>query len=394
MEVIWTINTLSIVLLALMLALMLISIIWGQRPYRKAACFPNPHPYACDESKIVKVSIVVYAQCDEEMLMNTLEQINNQDYADYETIVVCDASQDYAEMIREKVASTYSNMYVTFIQPGSHNLSRRKLAITIGVKAAKGEVVVTIPANARIPSERWLTEMMIPFTGEQGRHIDVSLGLSKMDFAEMKGLKKWYRQFDSVLTNALWIGYAAEGKPYRGDGYNLAFRRALFFEHKGYAKTINLHNGDDDLFINEISTSANTKVTVSADTILTTVWGESANRVWSIRKERYSFTARWLPKMPFAQSTINMSLQWMIAIVAGVVIITGYNTLIPALCAILLLLIYWGEEIWMYRRLATRFGVTRLWWGVVPFWMWRPIGDMLFRYEHMGSRKKNFTWQR
>lgn len=384
----------SYILLAVAVLAVAAAYFYGLRAYSRAARFSCPELPDNDPDSCPKASVIVYSQSDEDILEATVAAIMEQDYPDFEVVVVCDASASQAETISDKLTALYDNIHVTFVQPGSHNLSRRKLANTIGIKAAKGEVVVTTVANISIPSERWLRGLLAPFCGESGRHVDVSLGLSRIDFDEMRGPWKWYRQFDSVLTNALWVGYAAAGKPYRGDGYNLAFRRSVFFAHKGYAKTINLHNGDDDLFIDEISTGANTRVVVDGDSILTTEWGDSANRVWSIRKARYSFTARWLPKAPFVRSNVMMGLQWLVpaSLVAGALL--GLPSIWPAVAAVCVLLFFWGMEIFHYRRVAARFGAVRLWWGVVPFWFWRPVGDFFFRYDHRSSRKKNFTWQR
>lgn len=384
----------SYALLAAAVAAVLVARFYGMRPYIRAARFVNPELPGCD-ARCPKASVIVYARGgDEDVVMSAVREIKRQDYPDFEVIVVCDASMAQAHSISEGLAGEYPDVYVTFVQPGSHNLSRRKLATTIGVKAAKGEVIVTTVANIVIPSDRWLTCLMAPFCGEEGRHVDVSLGLSRMDFDELRGPFRWYRQFDSVLSNALWAGYAAGGHPYRGDGYNLAFRRSVFFEHKGYAKTINLHYGDDDLFVSEIADGSNARVVLGADSVLITRWGESANRVWSIRKARYLFTSRWLVRAPFIRSCVMKWLQWAVPLCAAGAAFTGLPGLMPSALASVVLLYFWGMEIYHYRRLASRMQAVRLWWGVVPFWFWKPLGDLIFRIDHHGSRIKNFTWQR
>lgn len=370
--------------------------VYALRPYIRAARFVSPS--TDDDTEAVqsfpKVSVIVYSQSDDDTLAETVQAISRQDYPDFEVVVVCDAADEHAEFLSEKFKALHDNVYVTFIQPGSHNLSRRKLAFTIGIKAAKGDVVITTAANIEVPSDSWISSMIAPFCGMSGYHNDVSLGLSMLDFSDMRGPFKWYRQFDDVMSNALWVGYAAAGMPYRGDGFNLAFRRSVFFEHKGYARSINLHYGDDDLFVHEISNGANTKVTVTPENLLHTQWGTSANRVWSMRKEAYSFTSRWLPKSPFVCSAILTLLQWIVPALAVGAALTGLPSLYPVICAVVVLLFFWGMEIFHYRRLAARFGAVRLWWAVVPFLLWRPIANMAFSYDHRGSRKKNFTWQR
>ncbi|MDE6836391.1 MAG: glycosyltransferase family 2 protein, partial [Muribaculaceae bacterium] len=86
------------------------------------------------EKKYPKVSVVVYSTVNEEVLTEFLRQITSQDYPDFEVIVVCDATQETSSMLSEKFAAIFPNVYITFIPPGSHNLSRRKLAISLGVK--------------------------------------------------------------------------------------------------------------------------------------------------------------------------------------------------------------------------------------------------------------------
>lgn len=383
------------ILLAVQVILIAAGRLYGLRPYMRAASFENPAASEDDAGTTApKVSVIVYCQNDDDVLDATLQRLFAQDYPDFEVVVVLDSNLEHADLLEERYRDVYDNLYFTFVQPGSHNLSRRKLANTIGIKAAKGEVVLTTVANISIPSDRWLSEIMAPFAGREGRDIDVVLGVSRMDLNEMTGPRKWFRQFDDVLTNGLWIGYAASGRPYRGDGYNLAFRRSVFFDHKGYSKTIYLHNGDDDLFINEIAHGGNTRVVVSDDNIVTTGWGDSANRVWTLLKERYSFTARWLPRTPFFHSGLMSALQWAVPCIAIAVALTGLPSLVPLIAASLLTFIFWGVEIYHYRSLARRLGAVRLWWTVVPFWLVRPVANFIFNHEHRANRKKNYTWQR
>lgn len=377
----------------LCLIFVIVAVVYGLRPYFSAGKHVGLLPEE-SSSGDPKVSVIVCSQSDEDVLEATLTALSTQDYPNYEVIVVCDGSAEYAAMLTERFGALYPDTYFTFVQPGSHNVSRRKLAITLGVKAAKGEVIVTTLSNISIPSDQWLSQLVSPFRGEAGRHCDVSLGLSKMDFAELRGGGKWFRQFDSLLINALWVGYAMDGHPYRGDGFNLVFRKSVFFEHKGYSRTINLHYGDDDLFINEIANAGNTKVVISPDNILTTLWGSSANRIWGIMKERYAFNVRWLPKAPFFNLGLLCALQWLVPATAVAALLCGGFTLIHTVIPALLVLLFWGIEIFCYRKVASKFGMVRLWWAVVPFWLWYPVYNFIFSCRHRQDRKKNFTWQR
>lgn len=382
----------SIILLCVGAVAIIVAATYGMHPFYKAL-MASRREIPESDGPYPKASVIVYAECDEETLERTVEKIMAEDYPDFEVIVVYEMAADYAKMLNERLQKKYDNIYVTFIPPGSHNVSRRKLAITSGVKAANGEIIVTTCGNIELPEEhRWLRTLLRPFCGREGHYADISLGLSKINFADLKGPGRWYRQFDDVVNAMQWIGYCEMHRPYRGDGFNLAFRRRLFFEHKGYAKSINVHNGDDDLFINEISTDTNSRTAVSRQSIVTTLWPDYGNTEWSNRKEGYNFTARWLPGAPFIRLRVFKLLQWVIAGCMIAAIVTALPDLLGLIIGLPLLCLYWGGLIYLYRAFAGRIGVVKLWWAVVPFLLWQPIGDVCFRLVHWQSAKKNFTW--
>jgi hypothetical protein len=81
------------------------------------------------------------------------------------------------------------------------------------------------------------------------------------------------------------------GMPYMGVGRNLAYRKKLFFNKNVFIKNVNLMSGDDDLFINEVATSRNTKVQLSKDSFMLSepkkAWDE-----WFHQKRRHLTTGK------------------------------------------------------------------------------------------------------
>lgn len=354
-------------------------------------------------SKTPKVSVVVYANTDEQTLSDYLESIAGQDYPDYEVIVVCDATQETSGMLYERYHNQYGNVYVTFIPPGSHNLSRRKLALTLGIKAATGDIVITTAANALIPGNSWITQMTAPFIN--GRDIDTVIGYSHPEYSELTGAGKYYRRFISLLTDSQWIGYALGGNPYRGDGFNLAFRRQSFFSHKGYSKTIHLHPGDDDLFVKELVEQGNSATVINAASILTMRWGESARRMWTQRKEQYDFTRRWLSRTPFLLAGAASVSQWIVLICSLLAILTAVcrlmvgianpaDNIIALSIATCSLLAFWTLETIVLRQAAKKLGGIPPMFAVPVLWLAKPICNLVFAIRHRKSKRKNYTWQR
>lgn len=356
-----------------------------------------------------RVSVLVHATNSAEAVLDYLEQLERQTYTIHETILIYEDTAEAAHHLNEMVTARYPNVRLTFMPLTSRNISRRKMSLTLGMKAASADIVLTTASNCVIPSDTWLEEMMAPFANEE---TDIVLGYSSMDFDELTGIGRWYRQFDSVITAATWINAALAKHPYRGDGYNLAFRKKLFFDHKGYANSVFLHYGDDDLFINEIANKGNTEVVLTPSSRLTTKWGRSANRIWTDRKEHYAFTQRWLPKIPFLRNALNSWMNWLVllcgagaitlsilAFIDGTGIITLGSSLeslfpVAGVIALAAMIVYWNLETVAYRRTAATLGATKLWVTVVPFMLWRPIGNLIFRIRHRSHSYTNYTWQR
>lgn len=88
-----------------------------------------------------------------------------------------------------------------------------------------------------------------------------------------------------------YLGLALAGKPYMGIGRNLAYRKELFYQQKGFSAHLNLQRGDDDLFINHVATSENTRVETDADATMR-MQPLTRSKDWREEKISYASTAR------------------------------------------------------------------------------------------------------
>ena len=120
--------------------------------YRAILCAGTGKSVGCqteevENEELPSATVVLFSKVDDERLADTLRQIYAQDYPRFSVVVVCDTTFEHKEDIAERFRTEFPGIHVTFIPSESHNLSRRKLANTIGVKAADGEVLVTTVAN-------------------------------------------------------------------------------------------------------------------------------------------------------------------------------------------------------------------------------------------------------
>lgn len=231
------------------------------------------------------VSVIICAREESENLHRNLVAVLEQDYPQFEVIVIndgdTDESEDYLTLLEEK----YPHLYHSFVPDSSRYISRKKLAVTLGIKASKYEWLVFTEANCRPQSNQWLRLMARNFTSRT----QVVLGYS--GYEQGKGWLHKRVAFDNLFTSMRYIGFALAGSPYMGIGRNLAYRKELFYAQKGFSAHLNLQRGDDDLFINHVATAENTRVETDANAIVR-MQPVFRARDWREQKISYASTAR------------------------------------------------------------------------------------------------------
>lgn len=128
-----------------------------------------------DDGRLPGVSVIVYAKNEEERIREYLAALLKQEYPEYEVIVINDASIDNTAGIVEAMLEEDERLRFSFVPESSRNVSRRKVAFTIGAKAAKYPVLLITAANTEIPSPQWLRRMAAPF---EDPGVEVVLGTS------------------------------------------------------------------------------------------------------------------------------------------------------------------------------------------------------------------------
>lgn len=333
------------------------------------------------------VSVIIYVNDNAADLRRMLPEVLAQEYPreKMEVIVVNDGSVDDVTDVVNFLGQTHRNLYITFVPPEAHNLSRKKLAISLGVKAARNEIIVLTTAEAVPASPRWLSLMAYPFTAKGGGK-DVALGR-----ATITGLRRAMLRFDQAFRTTLWLSAALHGHPYRGTGFNLAYRRKLFFDAKGFSRSLNLHYGDDDLFINQITTPENTAAVLTPGSLVK-VRFQRPRHAYRDLCLQHCFTSRFLPKRSrrvMAASTLMMWL-WVASVTVGCIF--SLPNWMPACIFALMIPGLWVPLTINWMRTGSALGLRLypllLWWEML--WRWLP--DLRCRLLCTSSRRRNYTW--
>ena len=227
------------------------------------------------------VSVIVCAHNEYDNLQDYLSILLEQDYPCYEVIVVDDSSEDGSDLLLERWSRQYGNLYHTFVPRGARVLSNKKLALTIGIKAAHYDYLLLTDADCRPESKHWIREMMKGFANQQ---TEVVLGFSP--YFEKSDLLNHLIGYDTLFNGLQYMGMARAGKPYMGVGRNLAYKRETFFSVGGFKGLLGNRAGDDDLFVNRIANAANTVVVNNPNSI---VWSvpKTTWREWFHQKRRH-----------------------------------------------------------------------------------------------------------
>ncbi len=240
---------------------------------------PLPTPTA-----LPPVSVIICAKEEGENIRKFLPSVLKQDYPDFEVIVVNDGNNAEMQSELAQLKTRYENLHETFVPADADVISRKKLALTIGIKAAKNEILLFTDADCQAQSHHWITSMVRNFDAET----EVVLGYGCY-FAEKNFLSRLI-SFDTLFIAMQYMGFAAKGRPYMGVGRNLAYRRSTFFNHRGFAGMLHLQSGDDDLFVSAVANKHNTKTEISVESKTLSV-PKSSFRQWILQRERHLSTS-------------------------------------------------------------------------------------------------------
>lgn len=379
-----TFSSLEIALIGILCGLFLIQlfyylVIYG-RPLRASQKEAGGKEYPLEP-----VSVIVYTLGDSEYLRQNLPVLLQQDYPEYEVIVVNDGSDAESEDVLKLLSQEYKHLYYTYVPINTQYLSHKKLALTMGIKAAKHELLLFTEAECKPTNRQWIRSMVANYTPAT----EIVLGFCSYPYhSSMNDRLIGYK---NLLRGLQILSQGLQQKRYIGDGRNLSYRKAIFYAHKGYAQSLNLHEGADDLFINQVETPTNVRVQYTPDSILTMNRFEEFNR-WQEMEIARATTQQFLKGgasslfqlghiCSFCFVALSLSLivmgimgHWLLSIFSGLLLIARYATKMVIFQRSALLLQQKPLTVW------------------IPFLeIQASIHSLCIRFYRLFRRKKDFT---
>ncbi|UUC47124.1 glycosyltransferase [Flavobacterium cerinum] len=238
-------------------------------------------------SKRIPVSVIVCAKNEAENVARFIPILAEQNYPDYEIVLIDDASSDDTLEIFEDFEKKYPNIRLVKVQNNEAFWGNKKFALTLGIKAARKEYLLFTDADCYPTSKDWIMQMTSQFT----LHKTIILGYGAYEKIKGSFLNKIIR-FETLLTAVQYFSWAKMGKPYMGVGRNLAYKREEFFKVNGFMDHMKVRSGDDDLFINQAANSKNTTICYSPESF-TVSTPKKTYKSWFQQKRRHVSTASY-----------------------------------------------------------------------------------------------------
>lgn len=291
------------------------------------------------------VSVIICAKNEEYNLRNNLHKVLTQNYPEFEVIVVNDCSEDETDFFITRLLRDYTHLRYTQIFPDPKFKHNKKLAVTIGIKAAKHDYFVFIDADCYPSSENWLRHIAASFSNNK----DIVLGYGP--YEPKDGFLDAFVRYDTWSIAMQYVTFAHAGFPYMAVGRNMAYTRKAYMQSSRFTKHAHITSGDDDLFIAEAATAKNTAICLHPDSYTYSEQVQSFKE-WCIQKRRHISTAplySFVNKLLLTLEPLSRILMYALAIVYYVFGLSDFFILISILLALRIILLYVCNISGMYR---------------------------------------------
>lgn len=333
------------------------------------------------------VSVVMVTKNSSSYLKENLTAILEQNYPEFEVIVVNDELTGEDEDAIKLIENKYTHLYHTFIPKTARYVSRKKLGIAMGIKASKYDWIVVTEPYCKPDSPYWLRSLARYFTDGT----DIVLGYCNFSSEGKDSMFSRHIKADTLLSYMRFLGQALGKKPYMGIGKNMAYRKEIYREHKGFSNQLTLLRGEDDLFVNEIANNNNTKVVVSKDSIMR-MPVPKYKRIWKGEKLSYEVTGnhyKGFGRFVNAIETWSLILFNLSLIIAICFSIIGREWLFTAI-ALIMWLGRFTAAMTVFRKTSKAMGENLCCYFPIFDFM-RPLYSLNLKLSYISRKKSDFT---
>ena len=228
---------------------------------------------ALTNSDLPPVSVVLTAHNDAAWLKENLVYLLEQDYPNFEVVVVNYLSSDDTEFVLKLLKDYYPHLKIVPFKEDVNLFQGKKYPLSIGIKSAANDILLLADPDCTPKNLKWLRGMVKGYGKNaelgDGKTPNTQIVLGYCGLKRTKTLLGCLQQYDALAYGAQYLGSALRGYPYTGSGRNLSYRRSFFFSHGAFIRHYDVADGSDDLFVYQNADRRNTAVCIDPDAVLT-----------------------------------------------------------------------------------------------------------------------------
>ncbi len=233
-------------------------------------------PFIVSEKEQTDVSVIIACRNEERTLTGLLIDIANQNYPDthFEVIVVDDNSTDNTF----RIALNFKQ--IRNIKVISNKGKGKKEAISNGIRASSGSLIITTDADCHVKKE-WISSIVSFYCSYMPDMIICPVRLKSGP-----GLFRKFQELEFLGLQGITAGTASDNDSTMCNGANLAFTKEAYIKNSG-----NLHreliSGDDVFLLHSLKRQSGSKIMwlESTEALITTEASPSpAAFIWQRRR--------------------------------------------------------------------------------------------------------------
>ena len=320
------------------------------------------------------ITIILTPHDNAQELAKNLPLYLNQDYpTDFQVIVVAPQNDHETGDVLKRFAAN-PHLYSTFIPESSRYMSKKKLAITLGVKAAKYDWVIMADINCYPTNDNWL--QAIARNCKENKELVVG-------YTHYEEETPAYRQFERHYIARYIMREYQRNKAYACPFNALAFRKATFLREEGFRGNLKYIRGEYDFMVNKYAKGSNLAFENSPEGTL--IEETPTEKVWLSTHLFYMENRQHLQRTPqhrllpyIDQTALHGNYLLQCVALAGSLLLGMWTIAVAAGLSLILTIIL---RLVMAKKALRRFDIDIPAWKIIPY-------ELAIAWKHLGYKLK------
>jgi cellulose synthase/poly-beta-1,6-N-acetylglucosamine synthase-like glycosyltransferase len=233
--------------LSLMLVITSLVLVFG---LHKAVIPPPPTPVSTE-----LVTVIVAARNEEARLAPLIGSVLAQSHQNFQLIIALNLCTDNSK----SVVLSFDDPRIRLLQIADvpEGFSPKKFALSKAVALASSDILLFTDADC-LPPVDWI-EVILNFFNNGNK---IVIGFSP--FRAETGWLNAFQRYECLRTAMLTAAAVGLDKAYMSVGRNLAYRKSVFDDVKGFDDIMTVTSGDDDLFIQLVQRKTSHRIAYAA----------------------------------------------------------------------------------------------------------------------------------